>query len=262
MYQLLIRLRVERDCAWERRYHRKVRGRLAQALADTPADHAYGTDAAPFTFSEPMPAGDRHPGDDLSAGDELHLLVAAGDLGVLRAIAADLKDRPELTAGSVVTSVRAARPIQTGVGPVGATGQLTTASGIIMTMPTDRPTPTYWTDRDHDTEAFVERLPETLTGVFEHEAGVEPPEGPLFDDYDYRKTFGVKLEVVPGETITVLASKWDFDYEVRDDQHRRALNAVLAHGIGGKRSYGFGMLQTRSDAGILDATADAAAEVT
>jgi CRISPR-associated endoribonuclease Cas6 len=252
MYQLLLRLQATRDCAWERQYHRKIRGRLGQALQRAGIERYQSSNTAPFTFSDLMPAGDISPGSDLEAGDRVHLLVAASARDVYEAIATDLRQHPELTAGSMTFETRAAKPLQTGAGTVGDSGTLITASGVVVAVESaasndgDGPS-TYWTDRDHSEEAFKTALHRNVRQVIDHETDQKPPEMRLFDAHDHQKTYGVKLEVTPGNHITLIASKWHLGYEVRDERHRAHLNAVLGHGVGMKRSYGFGLLQRLDD---------------
>jgi CRISPR-associated endoribonuclease Cas6 len=253
MYQLLLRLQATRDCAWERQYHRNIRGRLGQTLQRADIDDYRESQRPPFTFSDLIPVRDDHaPGTSLNAGDGVHLLIAAPRLDVMEAIADGLQHEPELTAGSMVFETRAAKPLETGVDAPGSKGVLTTTSGVVVTVeqPSENDhgaTPTYWTNREHSPDAFKTALHRTAGHVIDHEAGRDRPEQRLFDEYEHRKTYGVRVDVTPVETITLIASKWDLHYEVRDDAHRAALNELLARGVGAKRSYGFGMLQTRAD---------------
>ena len=254
MYQLLLRLQATRDCAWDRQYHRKIRGRLGQTLQRADIDDYQETQRPPFAFSDLIPiSDDLHSEMQLDEGDAVHLLVAAPRLDVMEAIADGLQREPELTAGSVVFETRAAKPLETGVGEPDSAGTLTTTSGVVVTVeqPSENDhgaTPTYWSHREHSPDAFKTALRRTAGHVLEHEAGRERPSLRLFDEYEHRKTYGVRVDVTPAETITLIASKWDLHYEVRDDAHRAALNELLARGVGAKRSYGFGMLQTRDDA--------------
>jgi len=244
--QLLLRLAVERDCAWERRYHRKIRGRIDQALRGTRYDDLHDSDRAAFTFSDPMPFA-----PELEAGDDLYLVVASPSVDILRAIAADLGDNPTMTAGSMLFDVRAAKSIEQDVGVPGTSGVVTTGSGVCITVndadDTDVcETREYWTDRHHDVETFRDALHESIYGLFEHETNGDPPEQELFDEYDHQKTYAVEIDVTPEQSLTVLTSKWDFGYTVRDETHRKRLNTLLAHGVGGRRPYGFGLLQPRN----------------
>lgn len=243
MHQLVLRLRVERDCAWERGYHRKIRGRLDQALAGTPFDDLHDSQRAGFTFSDPFPYA-----PELEAGDELSLVVAAPSEKILAAIAEDLRDRPEMTAGAFVFDVRAAEPVKVDVGPPGSVGTLTTASGVVQTMTPSHEAsdgiPTYWTARDHSDEQFREHFTQSVQRLIEKETDGPPPENDPFDRYEHEKTIAIDIDVTPRQQLTVLASKWNFGYEVRDAHHRRVLNTLLSHGVGAKRAYGFGCLTT------------------
>lgn len=246
MHQLLLRLQVERDCAWERRYHRKIRGRLMQCLSDTTYESFDNSKSTPFTFSDPMPYR-----DECSAGDEIHLMVAAADDEILKQIATDLQRDNTMTAGAFVFDVRAATPIPADAGEPGTQGTITTASGIVATVTpdhaSDRPTDEYWTERDHDIAAFRQSITDATSRLVEHETDLATFDTDPFDDYRHRKTYAVDVEVTPKNDLTVLASKWDLGYEVRTEHHQQVLNTVLSHGIGSKRSYGFGLLQTADD---------------
>lgn len=243
MYQLLLRLEIERDCAWERRYHRKIRGRFNQALRGSDYDGLHDTNRAAFTWSDPMPYE-----PEFEAGDELHILMAAPERGILAAIANDLQDHPRITAGAFVFDVRAATPIEADVGEPGTEGTLRTSSGVCLTVGTDHEgktsTPTYWSDRDHTVGVFRENLTQTVNRLLEHETDLDTIDCDPFVDYHHRKTYAVDIEVVPGQDVTIVTSKWDLGYEVRDQHHRDVLNTLLGTGIGAKRTYGFGMLQT------------------
>lgn len=257
-HQLLLRLEVDCDCAWERRYHRKIRGRFDQALRGTPHDYLHDSNRAAFTFSEPTPFA-----PELEAGDDLYLVVASPSIDALRVIADDLADDPKLTAGSMLFNVRAAKPIEQDVGVPGTSGVITTGSGVCITVNRAEETDVcetreYWTDRHHDIETFREALHESVQGLFANETTGETPEEELFDEYDLRKTYGVEIDVTPKQSLTILTSKWDFGYTVRDETHRKRLNTVLAHGVGGRRAYGFGLLQPRNATQAATATGEEA----
>lgn len=245
---LLLRLQVRRDCAWEQRYHRKVRGRLTQALQGSQFADLHDSNRAAFTFSDPMPYS-----HELNAGDELHLVVASPWAGVLRVIANDLADDPSLTAGSMLFDVRAAKPIEQDVGPPGTTGALTASSGLCIAVCDEDKvgnceTAEFWNDRHHDTDAFRRALHQAVSNVFEHETDLDSPDAPLFERYSHRKTYAVEIDVRPDQALTVVCSKWDFGYTVDDADHREHLNRLLTHGVGNYRPFGFGLLQPHGEA--------------
>lgn len=253
MYQLLLRLEADRDCAWERQYHRRLRGRLGQTLKRAGIDDYRETQRPPFAFSDLMPLGDdKQPGRPLDEGDAVHLLIATPRTDIMKAIAGDLQRDPELTAGSMVFETRAAKPLKTDVGEPGSEGVLTTGSGIIVALDDgdaegEHSQPEYWTERKHSVHEFKTELSATIDRVLDHETGGTDTLRPYFSDYQHLKTYSSKLRVTPEQALTVVASKWDLHYHVRDEEHRRALNALLGTGVGRRRSYGFGMLQTRDD---------------
>jgi CRISPR-associated endoribonuclease Cas6 len=253
MYQLLLRLQAARDCAWERQYHRRIRGRLGQTLQRADIDDYRETQRPPFAFSDLMPVrDDQHPGTPLNEGDGVHLLIATPRMDIMKAIAGDLQRNPELTAGSMVFETRAAKPLKTDVGEPGSEGVLTTGSGIIVALDgndteSEHSQPEYWTERKHSVHEFKTALSATIDRVLGHETAGTDTLRPYFSDYQHLKTYASKIRVTPAQTLTVVASKWDLDYHVRDEAHREALNALLGTGVGRRRSYGFGMLQTRDN---------------
>jgi len=261
MYQLLLRLEADRDCAWEREYHRRIRGRLGQTLKRAGIDDYRETQRPPFAFSDLMPLGDdKQPGRPLNEGDAVHLLIATPRTDIMKAIAGDLQRDPELTAGSMVFETRAAKPLKTDVGEPGSEGALTTGSGIIVALNDgdtkgEHSQPEYWSEREHSVHEFKAALSTAIDRVLDHETGDTDTLRPYFSDYQHLKTYSSKLRVTTEQTLTVVASKWDLHYHVRDDDHREALNALLGTGVGRRRSYGFGMLQTRDDDGTYEVSA-------
>lgn len=243
---LLCRFETTRQCAYEQRYHRKLRGRFDRALKGTEADR-HDDPVANFTFSELMPFQNEY-----DAGDELHLVVASPDERVLQIIAKDLQRTPECNVGSMTLTTRAATPIKRDVGEPGSTGWLTTASGALITVERGAAATTadrdFWTEREHDEARYRDAFRESAM----HSAGqvgVDPlsNDEPLFADWKHNKTYAVEIDVTPRQSLTVIPSKWDYRYKVQSEQHRRVLNALLATGVGWKRAYGFGCLQPRRD---------------
>jgi len=65
-------------------------------------------------------------------------------------------------------------------------------------------------------------------------------EGDLFEGYELLKTFAVPLQVTADQELTFVLSKWQFNYTVRDDDHRRHLNLALDCGLGERNALGLG----------------------
>jgi len=61
------------------------------------------------------------------------------------------------------------------------------------------------------------------------------------------KTFAVPVTVTEGVEMTYVLSKWRFEYQVRDDDHRRHLNLALDTGIGERNGLGLGFINITYD---------------
>lgn len=245
----LFRLRAAIDCAYEQQYHRKLRGRFDQALRGTKYGELHDTDRAAYTFSEILPYEPVY-----EAGEDVHLLVSSPIPGVLKTIVTDFQDQPRLEAGSFIFDVRAATPITPDVGPPGSSGTITTASGIFQKLRSGQDTESgnaeFWTDRQHEIDDFKMGFNRSVSYACEKEFGLKPPSEDVFKSYHLIKCYAVKVQITPTHQHTIIASKWNFGYEVRDEHHREILNAILSSGVGSRRPYGFGCLQTTHRAGI------------
>lgn len=244
--RVLIDLEAEMDAAYDTEYHGKLRGRIWEALRDTPYDE-HGADTPGFTFSNPFPWG------DIEEGDELKLLVASPREEQLAYITADFLENPEVYAGSMPFGVTDARPLDPDVGPPGTEGVLETATGVYAVTP-----PQYLDDPDeHDDETFW-RPEHGMEAFFDHietqlqrnhdrfmpssYLGPGEVDEPLFEEYEMIKKYWLDVQLSGGTEWTVLVSKWEFPYRVRDDRHRRHLNLALDVGIGRRTPLGFGFL--------------------
>jgi len=74
----------------------------------------------------------------------------------------------------------------------------------------------------------------------EYLPGPSDTEGDLFEGYELLKTFAVPLQVTADQELTFVLSKWQFNYTVRDDDHRRHLNLALDCGLGERNALGLG----------------------
>jgi CRISPR-associated endoribonuclease Cas6 len=247
--RVLARLRARRDIAYDNAYHHKLQGRLWGALEDTQYDHLHDENRPkPFTYSNPFPPR------DMQEGDERTLLVASPEEELLAHVAADLKDDPELNIGEMPFSVEGFTPLAPDVGEPGTSGTIDTGTGVVVRIPPWR-FDEYGLDIDHDEAEFWR--PEHTMEPFKNQIeanldkkhdlycpdylpGPSEVDGDLFDGYELLKTFAIPVEPTTGRTETWVLSKWEFDYTVRDDDHRRFLNLALNVGIGERNSLGFG----------------------
>jgi CRISPR-associated endoribonuclease Cas6 len=253
--RLLVELSARAAYAYQNDWHRKLAGRIWQALRDTPYDDRHNNAEPPgFVFSNPFPP------EDAAAGDSRHLLVASPDEELLAYVADDLQRDRELNVGEMPLYVDRLAPLSTDVGEPGSEGTLETGTGVLVRIPPERcsdygvdhpqgedgDTAVYWRP-EHTMEPFRTQIENNLDrkhGLYapDHLPGPSDQSGNLFDGYNLLKTFAVPVDVTDRKRLTYVLSKWRFEYTVRDDHHRRHLNLALDCGIGERNSLGLGLL--------------------
>jgi len=250
--RLVLDLEATADCAFDPDFNYKFLGRIYQALMDTNLDSIHKSNApAPFTFSDPRPHG------DMDAGDERQLIVSSPhgrDLYDL--LIANLSADPELNLGHMCFRVTDARTAEIDAGPPGSTGTIKTPTGLVQRLsddvcenhgiaPPDRGETLYWASEDHPPLALFDQVRVNLSQKLDayHPPSVADPldmDAPLFTGYELYDA-GTMQKTVSGDKMGLLFySKWELEYEVRDDNHRTWLNTLLACGFGAKCAYGFG----------------------
>lgn len=249
--RILTRLHARADAAYDNAYHHKLRGRIWDALDGTRYDEIHDKNQPKgFIYSNPFPP------HDMDEGDERTLLVASHDEELLAHIAADLHEDRELNIGEMPFHVDAVEPLSVDVGEPGTAGTLSTGTGVLVRIPPWR-FDEYGIDVDHDQAEFWR--PEHTMEPFQNQIeanldkkhrlfcpdylpGPSDVDGDLFDGYELLKTFAIPVTPTSGQHETWVLSKWEFDYTVRDDDHRRHLNLALDVGIGERNSLGFGFV--------------------
>lgn len=89
-------MRARASSAYDNTYHHKLRGRLWEALADSPFDDRHNNGKPPgFAYSNPFPPR------DMEEGEERILLIASTEEELLAHVAADLKANRELNIGEM-----------------------------------------------------------------------------------------------------------------------------------------------------------------
>jgi CRISPR-associated endoribonuclease Cas6 len=215
-------------------------------------DNVHDSDApAPFTFSDPLPHG------DMEVGDERRLIVSSPhgrDLYDL--LIADLSADPELNLGHMCFEVTDARTVEIDVGPPGSTGTIKTPTGLVQPLsqgvcethgitPPENSETLYWASENHPPLALFEQVRRNLSQKLDayHPPSVTDPvktDTPLFSGYELYDAGAMPRTVSTDKTGLLFYSKWELEYEVRDDDHRTWLNTLLACGFGAKCAYGLG----------------------
>lgn len=254
--RVLTRLRARADTAYDNTYHHKLRGRIWGALEESSFDALHDENQPkPFTYSNPFPPG------DMEESDERTLLVASTEEELLAHVAADLQDDPELNIGEMPFTVEEVTPLAPDVGEPGTSGTIDTGTGVLVRIPPWR-FEEYGIDVDHDEAEFwrpehtMEPFRTQLEANLDKKHRLYCPDylpgpsdvgGELFDSYELIKTFAIPVTPTEGQRETWVLSKWEFEYTVRDDDHRRHLNLALDLGIGERNSLGFGFCNIRDD---------------
>ncbi|WP_129113877.1 CRISPR-associated endoribonuclease Cas6 [Halegenticoccus tardaugens] len=245
--RVLFDVEARTDAAYDSTYHHKLRGAIWNALEGS--SHVALHDSEERTglcYSNPFPWG------GMDAGDERHILVSSPRDELLATIAAEWLDANELNVGEMPFRVTEMRDLYPDVGEPGSTGRMRTETGVYAVLPPQYEDDdsgeyeTYWRP-EHSLEPFQKYVEDQLQ--LDHDQfqpgylpGPAEVAAPLFDEWNCMKTFSIPLTVTTGTTLTVVLSKWEFTYEVRDDNHRRHLNLALDTGIGGRNGYGLGFL--------------------
>ncbi|UVE52258.1 CRISPR-associated endoribonuclease Cas6 (plasmid) [Haloferax larsenii] len=249
--RLLARLSARADTAYDNSYHHKLRGRIWRALKNTEYEQ-YHDDNRPvgFAYSNPFPYG------DLSEGDERTLLVSAPQEQLLAAVAEDFIADRELNIGEMPFHIDELTSLNPDVGEPGTTGTLETGTGVLVRIPQWRADDygiepagdqaIMWRP-EHSMEPFITQIEDNLDKKHDlfcddYLPGPSDTDYDLFDSYELIKTFAIPLTVTQGTEITCVLSKWRFEYQVRDNDHRRHLNLALDTGIGERNGLGLGFL--------------------
>lgn len=258
-------LQAEADAVYDLEYHHNLRGRFGKSLQGTEFTKGHGEkpqEASAYTFSNIFPWGSR-----IKEGKRYSLTVASPSEGLLAAIAEDVQRNPEFNVGEMEFTVTDVKRMEADVGEPGTQGVLTTASGVLVRIhddeydtyditPEGNPSYRCW-QQDYSLEPFIDHIENNLAwkhNQFEEEYLRSPTDTayPLFEEYDFIKSYGLDLEVTSGTTVTYIMSKWYLGYEVQDNDHRRHLNLALDVGIGERNGMGLGFVNNLRPEEVYD----------
>ena len=244
-------LSARSDAAYQNDYHHKLRGRIWNALEDTPYDDRHDDGEPPgFAYSNPFPP------HDMEAGDDRKLLISSPDEELLANVAADLLEEPELNIGEMPFHVDDVTSLSPDVGEPGTEGTIETGTGVLIRIPPwkaddygidpEGDEAIFW-QPEHTMEPFITQVENNLDQKHnrfcpDYLPGPSDTDYELFDSYELIKTFAVPVTLNTGQEMTYVLSKWRFEYQVRDDDHRRHLNLALDTGIGERNGLGLGFI--------------------
>jgi len=259
--KLILYLEAQADCEYPRMYHRKLHGAILNRIPDQIIEESKQADVSALgvSFTELIPWG------DVSAGETRELVLNTVDPEIVGHIAQSLSADPEFNIGEMQFTVQGVDQTTVDVGEVGTQGTIESDSGVLVAIPNDRVSEfgienpgndVYYWSEDDPVDVFTQRVNENLAGKwrwFSEQASASDPDpipdathGPLFTQQTLQKTYSIPLRVSSDHTQRVVLSKWEFEYEVRNQTHRELLNLALGSGIGQRNSYGLGTLSLTS----------------
>lgn len=257
--RLLIRLEAQADTVYDHAAHHQLRGRIWRALDGTEFAELHDADRPiGLCFSNVFPWG------DINEGEQRNVLISAADPDLLRAIAAGLTQNREFNVGEMPFKVTDVSSVSPDVGEPGTRGTIESGTGLLVRIPPWKVDDygidpggdgaVFWRPK-HSMEPLQTQLQQNLDkkhGLFcpDDLPGPADRDGRLFNEYELIKTFALPLEVTQGEERTVVLSKWRFEYEVRDEHHRRHLNLALDAGIGERNALGLGFINIKEDSKV------------
>lgn len=252
------------DAAYDNSYHHKLRGRIWRGLED---DETYGdvhetNHGVGFAFSNPFPWG------PITEGDQRYVRIASPRRQVVDDLIAHFGQNREFDIGQMRFEIANITGHAPDVGEPGSTGRLDTATGVFCALNQqlatehgldtskiesgDTETKLFWRP-EHGMEPLQETVRRSLQRTHDHYGddyydGPLEVDAPLFEQVEPIKdevTYAIRFQPATAVDLTVLLSKWNFRYRVRDETHRYHLNLALDAGIGQRREHGFGFLNLR-----------------
>jgi len=255
--RLLIELEAERDTEYVSRYHHKLRGRLWRTLDGTPFEELHGVSETPtFVYSNPFPP------KDYQEGDKATVLVSSIHDKLIHAFDKEINPSDEFNVGEMPFTVSEKYPIYVDVGHRGESGTLRCSTGIHLSVYEkhrdeydisgfEETNEISWTP-NMPLELFFERLLDNANWKLNTVLPdyIETPDkfDEIFESVDFGETYPVKVPITSdGFKKMFIVTQADFNYTVRDSEHRRILNTLLDSGVGWRNSLGFGFLNKRKN---------------
>lgn len=252
----LLELESQSEQAYEPEYHHKLRGCIWELLRDTKYEGFHGeSDEFPFAFSNPFPVR------NMEEGDIQKVIISSPYDGIIDTVENSLKERTEFNIGELEFDVSDVSTFPTDVGDIGTLGTLQSASGIYVPIYNDEwdmydlsvdynAEKIGWTN-EYPFQIFLDKIVYDVdrkqTQLFGEYLDI-PSIGDLFEEVSLEKEYSVTIPVSSaGYEYTFVVSKWEFEYLVQSDDHRRWLNILLDTGIGWRNTLGFGFINKQTN---------------
>lgn len=228
-----VTLEPRRDIEYQSNYEHNLRGLLYDELRDEFPDVHGDHKDSPFVFSNVFP-----PEEIITS--EKKFILASYDQDYLYTLLSGIEDS-KLDIGEMPFECS---DIHLNNIPIGREGVLETPTGVYCEVPSDRNQPTYWR-QDHGYNTFKDQIEASLDWKIDQlhpEYNSEERDFPVFESYDLDRTFARPVTVETNSELTMVLSRWDLRYQIRNDLHRSYIQMALDTGIGWKNSLGFGFV--------------------
>lgn len=241
----LVKLRARRDFSYDNTYNHKLQGRLYGDLRNQGVDDYQQDGPKLFSYSNIFPPV------DATEGDTRTLIFAAEDDDLVTAVAYGLCSDPTVDIGEMPLTAEEAFTIDPSVGD---TGTFVTGTPIIVRFGTETAADygieteydrTYWRP-EHGMDLFFDHLYGNLQKKYERAFEQPAPDPPYFSGYSLKKVVPKPVSYADGD-VQYIGTTWEFEYKVRNGDHRRLLNLILDAGLGELNGLGFGFINREED---------------
>lgn len=242
----MIEMTARRNYTYDNTYNRALQSQIHNRLDGTEYAELYeDDDMRLLSYSPPIPPR------NADKGDTRRLIIAGEDDELVTTIVTKLCQAPEVNLHEMSFHVERAFSIDV---PLGDRRALTTGSPIIIRFGKDTAKEhdietqydkTYWRP-EHGTNLFFDHLNGNIQHKYRMAYSEEPPPPPYFTGYSFDRKV-VKPLPFGTETVTFIASEWNFEYEIESGDHRKLLNLALTAGLGELNGLGFGFMNRVED---------------
>ena len=252
------------DATYDTSAHHKLRGRIWQGLETVDEfaathDTDYGVG---FAFSNIFPWG------EIEERDRRYLRIASPRRDVLDTLIKHFGQNRTFDVGQMRFEVDDITGHAPDVGEPGSTGRIDPGTGVYCALSRqlaekhgldtskmdagESETDLFWRPK-HGMEPLQATIQRSLQRTHErfgddYYDGPTEVDEPLFNEIEPIKddiTYSIRFQPATEVNRTIILSKWQLGYRVRDETHRYHLNLALDAGIGQRREHGFGFLNLR-----------------
>lgn len=246
--RVLIRLRAQKDCAYDMKYHSKMQGFFYNLLKESGFAGIHNKKGCKFfCFSNIYPI------DDMKKGDSRNLIFSSPDERLVRSLCSTLdqlkqKNAPVNIGETLfsISSVSLLKPhLSDGACIISATPiviRIPERNYSLYAIPEEdrKKSYVYWRP-SIDFSAFVKQSNENLIKKYNEFYKTSLEQFPVFSQYHYRKPV-VSHIIEDGKDYPVIGSLWEFSFPYISKEQKNILEFGIDCGFGERNSLGFGFM--------------------